>query len=153
MKILRELRSISVVTLVTLAMTFVAHLGAVGVAAAVNTLAGLGCIFVVVLLGYAVAKSVPTSLPDLFWVSIFATAAGFPGVPGSSIFIEHVSKLNLIATITPVLAVAGLGLSAKDVALFRATGLQFVFVSVLVFLGTFLGSAVVAEFVLRVTGV
>lgn len=149
---LAELGPISSVMALALALTFVAHLAA-GERDYLAILPGLLLIFVTVMLGYTIAKLFPSRLPDLFWVSIVATVAGFPGVPGSEVYIAQLSKLNLVATMTPVLAFAGLGLSERDVELFRSTGLKMVAISLLVFLGTFVGSALVAELTLRLMGV
>ncbi|MEM8985184.1 MAG: hypothetical protein AAGC95_00535 [Pseudomonadota bacterium] len=149
---LKDLRRISAITALALAMTFVGHFPAVGFEAALKTPMGLLLIYVTVMIGFTIAKVLPSKLPDLFWVSIIATAAGFPGVPGSAFYISQLSNLSLIATITPVLAFAGLALGKKDIDLFKAAGVQIVFISILVFLGTFLGSAVIAEAVLRLSG-
>ena len=145
---LREMGPISAVTFSTLILTLTAHVAA-GVTDLPGVAVALSMLYVTIMVGYLIAKLVPTKLPDLFWVSIVASLAGMPFTPGSDLYVAQLSKLNLVATITPVLAVAGLGLSRSDVRLFRSTGVQMIVISLLVFGGTFLGSAVVAEFVIR----
>lgn len=113
---------------------------------------GLAVIFAIVIAGYALAHLVPVrQLPDLFWVSVVAMAATWPGVPGSAWVREAIGGVNFLQTITPLMAFAALGLGQKEVSLFRQTGVQFILISLLVFIGTFLGSAVIAHITLAFT--
>lgn len=114
---------------------------------------GLAVVYAIVVLGYGLAHLVPIrSLPDLFWVSMVAIVAAWPGVPGSAWVRGAIDGVDFLSTITPLMAFAALGLGDKEVGLFRRTGIQFVIVSLLVFFGTFLGSALVAQLVLTLTG-
>lgn len=151
-----DLAPIAKTTSVMLLVTWAGHLGAmlpdISWSAALSLLPGLLAIFMVVLLGYLLAILIPSRLPDIFWISIVATIAGMPGVPGSELFIDSVSALSFVAMITPVLAFAALSLTEREVRLFRQTGLQMIIISTLVFVGTFVGSALVAHLVLAATG-
>ncbi len=151
-----DLLPIARTTLVMLLVTWAGHLGAmlpdVSVAAVLALLPGLAAMFVVVLTGYVLAILLPSRLPDIFWISIAATVAGMPGVPGSALFIASVSALSFVAMITPVLAFVALSLTEREVTLFRQTGLKMIVISTLVFVGTFVGSALVAHAVLLATG-
>ncbi|MEM9056281.1 MAG: hypothetical protein AAGD86_02315 [Pseudomonadota bacterium] len=153
---LGELGEIARVSVLVLAVTLAGHLGAAAEALSVGSvlalLPGLAALFAVVLVGYALAFLIPSRLPDLFWVSAVATVAGLPPVPGSSLFVGAISALSFTAMITPVLAFVALGLTQRDVTLFRRVGLQMMVLSVLVFVGTFVGSAAVAHVALRLTG-
>ena len=114
---------------------------------------GLAVVFAIVVVGYGLAHAIPIrQLPDLFWVSIVAMAATWPGVPGSAWVRETIGGVDFLATITPLMAFAALGLGQKEVSLFRKAGLQFVAIALLVFFGTFLGSAMIAHLVLQLTG-
>ncbi|MEM6640545.1 MAG: hypothetical protein AAF610_11685 [Pseudomonadota bacterium] len=143
-------------SVLVLVVTFFGQLGAslddLSLARVLAVLTGLAVLLLVVLAGYALAFAVPSRLPDIFWVSAAATLAGMPFIPESDAFIAALSELSFVAMITPVLAFVALGLTGREVALFRRTGLQVIVISVLVFAGTFIGSAVVAHWVLRLTG-
>ena len=56
-----------------------------------------------------------------------------------------------MALCTPILAYAGIAIG-KDLDDFKKQGVSIVIVSILTFIGTFVGSAVIAEVVLKVTG-
>ncbi|MEO0881361.1 MAG: hypothetical protein AAFY34_01395 [Pseudomonadota bacterium] len=110
---------------------------------------GLGTVYVIVVLGYGLARYVPIkSLPDLFWISAVAMLATWPGVPGSSYVRGAIDGVSFLPTITPLMAFAALGLGSNEVEMFKRAGLSFVLISLLVFCGTFLGSALVAHLVL-----
>ncbi|MEM9014313.1 MAG: hypothetical protein AAGB02_04315 [Pseudomonadota bacterium] len=145
------LQSIASITMLAILLTFISHFAA-GTDDILKILPGLGLIFCVVLLGLMISRFEPSDLPDLFWVSILATVAGFPGVPGSAWFIAQISELSFVAPITPVLAFAALGLRRDDVATFRNNGLKIAIIAVFVFLGTFVGSALIAQAVIIATG-
>lgn len=151
-----ELTSIARTTLLMLVITWFGHLGAqlpeLSVDSALSLIPGLIALFLIVMLGYLAAILIPSRLPDIFWISIVATLVGIPGLPWSEMFIGSISKLSFVAMITPVLSFVALSLTAREVALFRKTGLQITFISILVFSGTFVGSALVAHGVLLITG-
>ncbi|MEM1020567.1 MAG: hypothetical protein AAGJ09_08790 [Pseudomonadota bacterium] len=144
---LKSLWPIAQITAATLALTFLCHL--VSQPETPGQLwPGHLLLFSIVMIGFLIAKLIPSKLPDLFWVSIVATLAGMPFTPGSAWFLGHVSQMSMVPTITPVLALAALGLQADDITRFRQIGLQVIAVSLLVFAGTFFGSALVAQAVL-----
>lgn len=110
---------------------------------------GLAVVYVIVVFGYALARFIPIkSLPDLFWISLVAMVVTWPGVPGSPAVRSAIDGLSFLPTITPLMAFAALGLGAKEVDLFKRAGVHFAIISLLVFCGTFLGSAIIANFVL-----
>ena len=114
---------------------------------------GLVVVYVIVICGYAMARFIPVkSLPDLFWVSLVAMVVTWPGVPGSPAVRNAIDGLSFLPTITPLMAFAALGLGMKEVDLFKRAGVHFAVISLLVFCGTFLGSAIIANAVLGVMG-
>ena len=114
---------------------------------------GLFVVYVIVVCGYALARFIPVkSLPDLFWISLVAMIVTWPGVPGSAWVRDAIDGLSFLPTITPLMAFAALGLGVKEVDLFKRAGIHFAIISLLVFCGTFLGSAIIANFVLGLMG-
>ena len=61
------------------------------------------------------------------------------------------NKIGLLPLCTPILAYAGISLG-KDFGTFKSQGIAIVCVALLTFVGTYVGSAVIAEVVLRLTG-
>ena len=91
-------------------------------------------------------------LPTILYISAFGIIMGIPGVPLSDVFVAEAAKVGLLPLATPVLAYAGISIG-KDLKAFKEQGMAIVCVSLLAFAGTYLGSAVIAEVVLRSTGV
>lgn len=91
-------------------------------------------------------------IPSIAYIGILAFLITIPGVPGSEQIVEWTAKVNLLAIATPILAYAGIsiGRSWTD---FAKLGWKTIIVGMFVLLGTFLGSAVIAEVVLRMQGI
>ncbi|MCL5426529.1 MAG: hypothetical protein M1154_13060, partial [Gammaproteobacteria bacterium] len=71
-----------------------------------------------------------------------------PFFPGNGWIIARLAEVDFLAVVTPVLAYAGLALTGREFAMFKQTGWKLVIVALLVFTGTFIGSAVVAHIML-----
>lgn len=121
-----------------------------------------------ILIGFTVAgvlckRYIPIKLPAAAYVVTIGCLLSIPGVQGSESAISslmntvsgtvmrHVSQINFMSLTTPVLAYAGLSL-AKDLGALKATGWKIALVSIFVFIGTFVGSAAIADAVLKLTG-
>jgi hypothetical protein len=110
---------------------------------------GFGVVWMIVMLGQISARMIPSRLPDLFWVSAAAVLLTWPGVPGASWLSERIDHLDPLATMPPLMAFAALGLNSSEVNLFKTAGLRFAIITLLVLIGTFVGSLLVAEVALQ----
>ena len=97
-------------------------------------------------------KVIPKNLPAIAYISLVAIIMTVPGVPGAEYCIEQVNKIGLLPLCTPILAYAGISLG-KDMDTFKQQGVAIVVVALFTFAGTFLGSTIIAEIILRATGV
>ena len=76
-----------------------------------------------------------------------------PGVsPIADYAIEQIGKIGLLPLCTPILAYAGISIG-KDVDTFKKQGFAIVVVAIFTFAGTFLGSTIIAQIILKMTGV
>lgn len=116
-----------------------------------EALPGMLILLAIVVAGYLLAKVIPIKLPTIAYISLIAIIASIPGVPGSAQVIEYAGKLQFLAICTPILAYAGISIG-KDMEAFKKQGIQIIIVSLLAFTGTFVGSAIIADIVLRLTG-
>ena len=66
--------------------------------------------------------------------------------------IEQIGKIGLLPLCTPILAYAGISIG-KDVDTFKKQGFAIVVVAIFTFAGTFLGSTIIAQIILKMTGV
>jgi Ca2+/H+ antiporter len=62
-----------------------------------------------------------------------------------------IAKVNFMSLTTPILAYAGISIG-KDLDMFKKAGWRLVIVACVVFTGTFLGSAVIAQALLKLMG-
>ena len=66
--------------------------------------------------------------------------------------IKQIGKIGLLPLCTPILAYAGISIG-KDVDTFKKQGFAIVVVAIFTFAGTFLGSTIIAQIILKMTGV
>ena len=120
-----------------------------------EALPGMVMLFAITIGGIALARLVdkvlPKNLPDIAYISLVAIIVTIPGFPGAEFAFQSMNKIGLLPLCTPILAYAGISLG-KDFDTFKTQGVAIVCVALLTFVGTYVGSAVIAEVVLRVTG-
>ena len=95
----------------------------------------------------------PKNLPAIAYISFIAILITIPGVsPIADYAIEQIGKIGLLPLCTPILAYAGISIG-KDVDTFKKQGFAIVVVAIFTFAGTFLGSTIIAQIILKMTGV
>lgn len=114
----------------------------------IDALPGMIILYVMSMIGLVVTRLMPFYLPGVAWVSLVSILATLPWFPGNEWMVAKLASVNFLAIVTPVLAYAGLALSNREFTMFRKTGWKLVIISLLVFTGTFLGSAIIAQFFL-----
>jgi hypothetical protein len=87
-------------------------------------------------------------LPAIVYISIIGAALTSPWSPAAQYLTPLIEKIGFLAIATPVLGCAGIGM-AKEVDALKSQSGRMLIVSLLVFTGTFLGSALIAEILLR----
>lgn len=113
-----------------------------------DALPGMLILYVMVIIGLFIGRVCPFYLPSVAWVSLISIIATLPLFPGNEWIIARLAEVDFLAVVTPVLAYAGLALTGREFAMFKQTGWKLVIVALLVFTGTFIGSAVVAHVML-----
>lgn len=115
-----------------------------------DTILGMGVLLAIVFVGVAIYKIIPwKGLPAVAYIVTLGCIVTIPGlIPGAEFITKATSKISFIGLCTPILAYAGLAIG-KDIDLLKKQGWRIVIVGLMVFVGTFLGSAIIAESVLR----
>ena len=113
---------------------------------------GIIVLILISLGGLILGKIIPIQMPSVAYISLIAIVVSIPGVPGSEQVVKWTSDVNMLAICTPILAYAGIAIG-RSWADFKKLGWKSVVVGMCVLLGTFLGSAVIAEIVLRWQGI
>ena len=109
---------------------------------------GMITLIVICLVGFILKELIPVNFPSIAYISIIGVIVSMPWFPGSERVVQWTSEVQLLALATPILAYAGIaiGRSWTD---FVKLGWKTIIVATLVMLGTFLGSAIIAEIILR----
>ena len=113
-----------------------------------------GMLFLIALafVGIWLGKVIPGGIPGVAYVVTIGCILTVPGVPCAAALSAAVSKVGCMQLCTPILAYAGISLG-KDLDTFKKQGAAIVAISLFAFLGTFIGSAVIAQLILKLTGV
>ncbi len=105
------------------------------------------------LIGLIIHKAIPyKKVPSIAYIGILAFIVTIPGMPMQEQIVDWTGKVNLLAIATPILGYAGIsiGRSWTD---FKKLGWKTIVIGMCVLLGTYLGSAIVAEIILRFQGI
>ena len=121
----------------------------------IEALPGMVMLLAITIIGVAISdvldKALPKNLPAIAYISLVAIIVTIPGFPGAEFAYASMNKIGLLPLCTPILAYAGISLG-KDFDTFKSQGIAIVCVALLTFVGTYVGSAIIAEVVLRLTG-
>lgn len=121
----------------------------------VNFLVSLPGVLILLAISFAsvvISKVVPLKLPVIAYCSILGLLLACPLSPVRDVVIASVNKINFTAPLTMVGAFAGISIS-DNLHQFIKQGWKMLLVAILVMTGTFIGSAVIANFVLSATNV
>lgn len=140
------LRDLAVVTLISIPLQLIATDLSLG-----GVVAGLAALYVLCVLGLLVTKYAPFYLPSVAWISLVGIVLTLPYMPWFEWFNGVVSGIDFLALAVPPLAYAGLAISKLEIDVMRRSGWKILIVAILVFFGTYVGSAAIAEIMLRVT--
>lgn len=113
---------------------------------------GMITLILICLAGFILRELIPINFPSIAYISLIGVLVSMPWMPGSEKIVEWTSQVELLALATPILAYAGIaiGHSWTD---FVKLGWRTIVVASLVMLGTFIGSALIAEIILRFQGI
>lgn len=113
---------------------------------------GLLVLVLVTLVGMMLAHFLPGNFPSVGYIALVGIIISLPSFPGGEQVVIWVSHVNMLAIATPILAYAGISIG-RSWGDFTKLGWRALVVATCVFLGTFLGSAIIAEIVLRIQGI
>lgn len=138
------------ITCLTSVLTLVANL--VGYKnGIVESIPGMLILMGICLFGVLLSRYMPGRLPSVAYIVLVGCIITYPDFPGAKMMNLYISKVNFLALTTPILAYAGIGIG-KDMDAFMKSGWRILIVASAVFIGTFVGSAIIAEITLRMMG-
>ena len=112
-----------------------------------------GLIFLIALAiaGIFIARKMPGNIPAVAYIVTIGCILTYPGFPGSDTINEAVKKVGFLQLCTPILAYVGIAIG-KDLDTFAKNGWRIVVVACVVFTGTFICSAFIAQAILKYLG-
>lgn len=116
-----------------------------------QSIPGLLILGAIALTGIALAKYMPGGIPAAAYVVTLGCIVSYPGFPGSEIVNHYVKDIGFVNLCTPILAYAGISIG-KDLDAFAKTGWRIVIVACVVFTGTYIASAIIAQTILSYLG-
>ncbi len=145
-----KLTEVIAVLIIVAAMSLVGNMVGPG-NGIVESLPGMAFLVALCIAGVLMGKIIPGNIPSVAWIVLIGCILTYPSFPGAEMFSGWVKKVNFLSLTTPILAYAGLALG-KDLDLLKKTGWRIVVVSIVVFVGTYVCSALIAQGVLGLTG-
>ncbi|SFL77060.1 hypothetical protein [Halanaerobium salsuginis] len=119
----------------------------------ISSLPGMIIIALIAFIALVIKDSFPAlKFPAFAWASLIALILSMPFMPTAELFLKYTNQVNFLGTTTPILAFAGISVGNKIEDLKRLSWKVFI-VAIAVFIGTFFGSAIVAQIVLKIQGI
>ncbi|KAJ51140.1 hypothetical protein BD780_000262 [Clostridium tetanomorphum] len=112
---------------------------------------GMIILVAIALGGILLAKVIPGKIPAVAYIVTLGCILTYPGVPGAATISKYIAKVDFLALTTPILAYVGISLG-KDLDTFKKSGWRIIVLSCFVFTGTYIGSAIIAQLILKALG-
>ena len=117
----------------------------------IDAIPGMIFLIAISIIGVICAKVIPVKIPAVADVVTIGCIVTIPGFPCATIFNAWAQKVNFLALTTPILAYAGISIG-KDLGMLKKTGWRILIVSCIVFIGTYIGSTIIAQLILKLIG-
>lgn len=117
-----------------------------------SALGGMVGLYLICVGGLLLARFIPFYLPSVAWISLLGIAVTLPFTPWDHAVLGLVEEIDFLALAVPCLAYAGLAVSGREIDVVKRSGWKILVIAIFVLAGTYLGSAVIADLVLRITG-
>ena len=117
----------------------------------VESIPGMVILIALAFLGIWLGRVLPGGIPGVAYVVTIACILTYPALPTAAPITEAVKKVGFLQLCTPLLAYAGIAI-CKDLDVFAKSSWRIMVVSCVVFIGTYIGSAVIAQVILTAIG-
>ncbi len=117
----------------------------------IKSLPGMLILGLISFAGWVLGQVLPWKLPNIVYISLIAIGLTTPWTPGSQWVVAQVNNVNFLALCTPILAYAGIAIG-KDLDQFAKMSWKIAIVAMFVLSGTFIGSCLIAQTMLKLTG-
>ena len=108
-------------------------------------------LIIIAFFGILLSKIIPIKIPSVAYIVTLSTIVTIPGMPMAELISTYTAKVNFLALCTPILAYAGI-YTGKNMDTLKKTGWKIFILALFVMLGTYLGSAIIAQIILKMLG-
>ena len=112
---------------------------------------GVLILIMIAFVGILLSKIIPIKIPSVGYIVTLSTIVTIPGMPMAELISTYTAKVNFLALCTPILAYAGI-YTGKNMDTLKKTGWKIFILALFVMLGTYLGSAIIAQIILKMLG-
>lgn len=101
--------------------------------------------------GIGISEIMPGKIPAVAYIVTLATIVTIPAFPLSSFISYHTGNVDFTTLCTPILAYAGI-YTGENLDNLKKTGPKIIILAIFVILGTYIGSAIIAQLILKAIG-
>ncbi|MDD2574303.1 MAG: hypothetical protein PHS13_04945 [Firmicutes bacterium] len=119
----------------------------------IEAIPGIILVIAVAMFSLIIKELTPNlKFPAFAWASLTALVLSMPFMPTADWFLGYTNNVNFLGTTTPILAFAGISVGNR-IEQFKKLSWKVLIVAVMVFIGTFFGSAIIAQIILKLQGI
>lgn len=126
--------------------------GTLGTFRPVDALIGMAIIVAICLVSIKIKEHVPLKIPAFAWTSLLALLLSAPFCPIQGFILHYTGAIATGQVSTLIMAVAGVTLGSR-LNEFKKLSWKMIVVAIVVFCGTYFGSALVAHLILSIQGI
>ena len=117
-----------------------------------EALPGMLILSLIGILGFILERLIPLKIPVIIYISVIGMIIATPISPISTFIIEYTNKVNLLSMSTVILAYSGVAIG-RHWNEFKSMSWRGIIVVAFVVFGTYIGSAIVAQIILKMQGI
>lgn len=117
-----------------------------------ESIPGMAILIAIAMAGVVLKEFIPLKLPSVAYIVLIGCIVTYPGFPGAEAVVNYMSKVSFLSLTTPILAYAGIAIG-KDLDALKKTGWKIMVIACFVFIGTYAGSAIIAQVILKSMGI
>ena len=117
----------------------------------VDSLIGMFVIVAITFIGLCIGELIPFNIPSIIIICLIGMFLAIPGVPTADFVTHYASQVDLTTICAAFLAYVGIALG-KDWEKFKKIGWRGILITLIVITGTYLGSAIIADIILVLSG-
>lgn len=113
---------------------------------------GMLAIILISLVSLKIKERIPLKIPAFAWASLLSLLLTTPWSPAADLMLKLTKQISAGQIGTVILAVAGVSIGTR-LSDIKKLSWKIIIVAIVVFCGTFFGSALVAELILKLQGI